>query len=184
MAKKSLLCSCLFALTMSANAHAQDAPRRVVVEDIPSVKNITYVSASRTRSGYPVPRYVSLKFDKVNGRKGPSLKHEISWQYQRRGLPLIVVAETDMWRRVRDINGDESWIRKPALSGIRTVVTIEETAVHAKPRETSRIEAIATKDAVLTLSECHENGWCKIKDKSGIKGWAPQYKLWGATPLY
>jgi len=66
-----------------------------------SVKNIYRVSGAKTPSGFPVPRYVSLKVGKVNGRTGPSRQHAIAWQYRRKGLPLVVVAETEMWRKVR-----------------------------------------------------------------------------------
>lgn len=184
MAFKPLCFGLLIALSLDVSASAQDSSRRIVVEDIPSVKNIYRVSAAKTRSGYPVPRYVSLKFNKVNGRSGPSKSHEIKWQYQRRGMPLIVIAETDMWRRVRDIRGDESWVRKPALSGIRTVVSIEETRIHAKPRSSSKTIAVADPDIVLVLGDCDEMGWCKVRTQTGFKGWAPQQKLWGAAALY
>ncbi len=52
---------------------------------------------------------------------------------RRKGLPLIVVAETDTWRKVRDMKGDESWVHRPALSGIRNVITTEETTIHKNP---------------------------------------------------
>ena len=96
---------------------AQDNTRRIVVEDTPSLKDIRRVAASRTHSGYPVPRYVSLKVDPVNGRQGPSVKHRVLWQYQQRGTPFVIVAEMDIWRKIRDQNGDESWVRTQALSG-------------------------------------------------------------------
>ena len=176
--------SLILVASLSVSAAAQDTSRRLVIEDIPSTQNIHRVAAAKTRSGYPVPRYVSLKFGKVNGRSGPSKAHEIKWQYQRRGMPLIVVAETDMWRRVRDIQGDESWVRKPALSGTRTVLSIEEIRIHAKPRSASKIIAVADPNIVMNLGECEETGWCKVRTQAGFKGWAAQQKLWGATALY
>jgi len=165
-------------------AGAQDAPRRMVIGDVPALAEIHKVAATKTPSGFPVPRYVSLKFNKVNGRTGPSLEHPIAWQYQKRGMPMIIVAETEMWRKVRDINGDESWMRKPALSGDRTVVVLENVDMHTKPRETSRVTAIAERNALLYLEHCAESGYCKVRSKTGFKGWVPRYKLWGATNIY
>ena len=55
-----------------------------------------------TPSGLPVPRYVSLKFDKVNARSGPGDDHRLLFVYRVRGLPMQVVAETAEWRRVCD----------------------------------------------------------------------------------
>lgn len=165
-------------------AQASEAPRRIITETIQQTPTpIKYVSASQTHSGFPVPRYVSLKFNRVNGRQGPSLQHPALWQYQRQGMPLIVVAEMDIWRKVRDINGDESWVRTQALSGKRTGVTIQDTALLKKPRPDSVVSATAPKDALLNIVECKSDNWCHVKSGSGHKGWIKQQDLWGAAPL-
>lgn len=148
------------------------------------VNNIHRVAAAKTPSGFAVPRYVSLKVGTVNGRTGPSRQHPIAWQYRRKGLPLVVVAETEMWRKVRDVTGDESWIHKPALSGIRRVLVLEQAALHSKPKDTARILAIAERNAVLNLEDCDEMDWCKVRSEEGLKGWTQRYKLWGAQKLY
>ena len=166
------------------NEASQTTPRiRRIVKAPPSFNNIYHVSADQTPSGFQVPRFVSLKFGKVNGRTGPSRDHPIAWQYQRRGLPLIVVAETEMWRKVRDITGDESWVRKPALSGEKFVLTLEDTALRAKPKTTARITAQSDPNAVLKLESCTDTNWCKVVANNGLKGWAQRHKLWGAEIL-
>ena len=63
-----------------------------------------------TPSGLPVPRYVSLKFDKVNARSGPGDDHRLLWVYHVRGLPVQVVAESNEWRRICDPDGALSWV--------------------------------------------------------------------------
>lgn len=159
-----------------------------VVKKLPSLAartdNIYRVSAAKTPSGFPVPRYVSLKVGKVNGRTGPSRQHPVAWQYRRKGLPLVVVAETEMWRKVRDVTGDESWVHKPALSGVRRVLVLEEAALHTKAKNTARITALVERNALLELEECNETDWCKVKSSDGLKGWTQRYKLWGAQRLY
>ena len=57
-------------------------------------------------SGKPVPRYESLKYNEINGRQGPSLEHRVLWKFHRRGLPVKVVAESDVWRQVQDPEGE------------------------------------------------------------------------------
>ena len=42
-------------------------------------------------SGLPVPRFVSLKSDRVNMRKGPGTDYPTAWVYRRAGLPLEVI---------------------------------------------------------------------------------------------
>jgi len=169
---------CTFCL--SAPVAAQDKVNRVV-EPIPaaSTDNLYRVSADRTPSGFNVPRFVSLKFSKVNGRTGPSRDHPIAWQYQRRGLPVLIVAETEMWRRIRDVSGDEAWVRKPALSGSRTVLALHGTSLRSRPDARAREVARTDAQALLRLQSCRE-GWCEVRSESGIKGWARQDALWGA----
>ena len=169
--------------------NSAQAPRvKSIIKKLPSksarTDNIYRVSAAKTPSGFPVPRYVSLKVGKVNGRTGPSRQHPIAWQYRRQGLPLVVVAETEMWRKVRDVTGDESWIHKPALSGIRRVLVLEDATLHSKAKDAARITALVERNALLELEECTDKDWCKVKSADGLKGWTQRYKLWGAQKLY
>ena len=52
-----------------------------------------YLDSSGTpmRSGLPLPRFVSLKSDRVNLRKGPSTDYPTQWVYRRAGLPLEII---------------------------------------------------------------------------------------------
>ena len=170
----------LSAILLAAPAAAQEKAKRIV-EPVPAVKmdNFYRVGADRTPSGFVVPRFVSLKFSKVNGRTGPSREHPIAWQYQRRGLPLLIVAETEMWRKVRDISGDEAWVRKPALSGSRTALTLQSTSLRSRPNAQAREVARTDPQALLRIQNCRE-GWCEVKSENGLKGWARQETLWGA----
>lgn len=163
---------------------ADPSARRTVVEPVPAkVSDIHRVSAEATPSGFTVPRFVSLKFGKVNARTGPSRDHPIAYQYQRRGLPLVVVAETEMWRKVRDIHGDEAWVRKPALSGERRAIALATLPLRAKPTDTARTVARLEKGAVVELDDCNADGFCRIRTEGGLKGWGRRYDLWGAQAI-
>ena len=50
----------------------------------------------------PLPRFVSMRAETANARRGPSLDQRVDWEFVRRGLPLEVTAEYGQWRRVRD----------------------------------------------------------------------------------
>ena len=73
-------------------------------------------------SGLPVPRFVSLKSDKVNVRAGPNKDHDVAWVYNRAALPVEVTAEFETWRRIRDWEGAEGWVYHSLLSGKRTAL--------------------------------------------------------------
>ena len=141
------------------------------------------VGAANTPSGFKVPRYVSLKYSKTNGRSGPSMEHSVLWQYRKRGLPVIVVAETEQWRKIRDINGDEAWIYLSGLSGQRHVIATHQIDILRRPKTDAPLIAIAQKDALLKLEIC-EDDWCRVMADGKIKGWAERENLWGAAPLF
>src|SRR5262245_19459591 len=91
----------------------------------------TLVAAARAagdtagpKSGLPVPRFVSLKPDRVNVRGGPTRDHEVTFVYTRAGLPVEITAESDNWRRIRDWEGSEGWVYHSLLSGRRTAVVM------------------------------------------------------------
>jgi SH3-like domain-containing protein len=148
-----------------------------------SVGSLYHVGADKTPSGFAVPRFVSLKFGKVNARTGPSRNHSIAYQYQRRGLPVIVVAETEMWRKIRDISGDEAWVRKPALSGEKFAVLTTEATLYAKPDASARSLARIEKGALVQLETCSGDGYCLIRTGNGIKGFTDKHALWGAQNI-
>ena len=187
----SLAALCFYSAPVAAQTSEPNAAQkslRRIIQPVPvtgaSVKNIYRVSAAKTPSGFPVPRYVSLKVGKVNGRTGPSRQHPIAWQYRRKGLPLVVVAETEMWRKVRDVTGDESWIHKPALSGVRRVLVLEDASLHNRAKPNAKVVALVERNALLELESCNEDDWCRVRSTDGLKGWTERYKLWGAQKLY
>jgi len=47
------------------------------------------------KSGLPLPRFVSLKAERVNVRIGPGQDYRIAWIFIRPGLPLEVIQEFD-----------------------------------------------------------------------------------------
>lgn len=97
---------------------------------------------------------------------------------------MIVVAETEEWRKVRDVNGDESWMKRRLLDGKSMVLARTEIILRAKPRSDAKKRAIAAKGALLELDECESTGWCRIQSEDGrLAGYALQNLLWGAEPL-
>jgi SH3-like domain-containing protein len=158
----------LLALTLSPAAAAQDEPP----QDDPC-----WDGEGDTPTGLCVPRFVSLKFDSANGRAGPSRRHPIAWRYQRAGLPMEVIAETTDWRRVRDPEGELTWMRRNLLSGRRSVFAREDTVLRARADEDAGVAAIAEAGAVLTLERCRA-GWCRLEGQ-GLRGWARTDTLWG-----
>lgn len=71
-------------------------------------------------TGYPLPRFASLKADRVRMRAGPSTDYPVRFIYEARGLPVEIIEEYDNWRQVRDSDGTSGWMSAVMLSGART----------------------------------------------------------------
>jgi SH3-like domain-containing protein len=136
----------------------------------------------QTPSGLPVPRYVSLKFDKVNARGGPGDDYDLKWVYRVKGLPVQVVAETDEWRRVCDAQGSLSWVHRRTTDARRTVMrnAAEALTLRSGPTETAGAAATLVGHAIAELKTC-QGGWCQVA-VGRTKGWAPADQLWGLDP--
>ena len=135
----------------------------------------------QTPSGMPVPRYVSLKFDKVNARAGPGDDHKLLWVYHARGLPLQVIAETLEWRRVCDPEGATAWVHKRVTDGRRTVMnTLKGPApLYRRPKDDAKVAAYLNPKALASLDRCSK-GWCKVKADHAA-GWVHEGGLWGTS---
>jgi SH3-like domain-containing protein len=138
-----------------------------------------------TATGLPVPRYVSLKTDRVNLREGPSKDHATTWVFQRAGLPVEITAEFETWRKVRDSEGSEGWVLHSLLSGRRTALVApwkknENFKIFAKANESSELAATLQSGVIGNIRSC-DSGWCLI-DGDGFKGYIKQSNLWGVYP--
>src|SRR5258708_8175705 len=58
-----------------------------------------------TTSGLPLPRYVSLKSDHVNGRAGPTKDNDVAWIYTRSGWPVEITAAFETSPPLRNSKG-------------------------------------------------------------------------------
>src|SRR5690242_5338454 len=83
--------------------------------------------ATGSVSGLPVPRFVSLKSDRVNVRSGPYKDQDVRWVYTHVGMPVEITAEFENWRRIRDWEGAEGWVYHSLLSGKRTAMVLSRS---------------------------------------------------------
>jgi SH3-like domain-containing protein len=140
-------------------------------------------------SGLPLPRFVSLKADKVNVRAGPTREHDVAWVFTRAGLPVEITAEFDTWRRIRDSEGAEGWVFHSLLSGRRTALIApwakgeskgETVPLHERPDKAAAISARLAPGVLSTVKACNGR-WCRIFG-AGFDGFVEQERLWGVYP--
>ncbi len=139
--------------------------------------------AKTGKSGLPVPRFVSLRSDKVNLRQGPSRDYPVKWLFKRINLPVEIIAEYEHWRKVRDSQGSEGWVFYRLLTGRRTALVMpwekEKRVLQLQDKASANGQLVAKIEsgAMVTINECNGK-WCSV-EASKINGWIPQGKLWG-----
>jgi SH3-like domain-containing protein len=140
--------------------------------------------AARGPSGLPLPRFVSLKAEKVNVRRGPSSDHPVAWVFQRKGLPVEIIAEFENWRRIRDSDGEEGWILQSMLAGRRTAVVAPWRGDKPLPlyaQEQVGVMVASLSPGVMGDVKRCDGRWCEL-DVGGYDGYADQAMLWGVYP--
>jgi len=174
--ERSLIGFCaLLAVSAGDAAHAQDL---------------------KGQSGLPIPRFVSLKADRVNIRVGPGREYRIAWVFRRAGLPVEIIREHKGWRQVRDSVGDTGWVSGIMLSGRRTALVMswpsrgggssqtagaaKGIALHADDRSSSDVIAVVEPGVVASIGNC-DGSWCRVTIGK-FDGYVPQRVLWGVYP--
>ncbi len=143
----------------------------------------TTASIKKGASGLPLPRFVSLKSNRVNVRKGPSIDHAVSWVFSRAGLPVEVIAEFENWRQIRDSEGSEGWVFHALLSGRRTALVLpwvkDHQAVTLLDDASKGAGAVAQLESGVlgSIYKC-DGKWCNFTIGK-YTGWIEQEKLWG-----
>lgn len=147
--------------------------------------SLTQAAGETGKSGLPLPRFVSLKTEKVNVRKGPSSDHDVAWVFQSKGLPVEITAEFETWRRIRDSEGAEGWILQNMLTGKRTILVApwkkgETVDLMDRASKTAGVVAQLSSGVEAEIRSCDGN-WCNIKT-NGYSGYIEQGLVWGAYP--
>jgi SH3-like domain-containing protein len=128
----------------------------------------------------PLPRFVTLKGNEGNARRGPGLTHRIDWVFTREGMPLKVTAEYEHWRRVEDVDGAGGWVHYSLLSGVRSILIAQDMAqAYSQPDTQSDVLYQSELGVIGRLIECQPD-WCRISVE-GEKGWVQKSALWGVT---
>lgn len=139
-------------------------------------------------SGLSLPRFVSLKSDRVNVRVGPNQhKYAVAWSYHRQGLPVEIIQEYENWRRIRDSDGDMGWINQALLSSKRTVIITpweknedQLQVMRWKPVDDAEVIAWIEPGVICKVRQCNGK-WCKLEIENR-NGWMKQNQLWGVYP--
>ncbi len=171
-----------FAVPADAQDTGPDGTGQIpTVEAVTAPAETTPAEASRSlgsSTGYPLPRFASVRAGEAKLRTGPGLRYPAEWVYRFRDMPIEIVEEFEAWRKVRDWEGTEGWMHQSLLAGRRTVLVMaQETILRRAPRSEAPGVARLQRGVLAELETCRD-GWCALS-ASGFQGWAPRTALYG-----
>ena len=122
--------------------------------------------------------YLTLRSDKVYLRIGPSFKHPVRLIYKKKFLPVMVIDESDNFRKIIDHENNSGWIHISQLSKKKAALnSTDNSIIFKKPSQYSKPLAYLEKGRLCLIKKCKKT-WCKI-ETGEISGWIEKDNLKG-----
>ena len=122
--------------------------------------------------------FLTLKNNEVNLRQGPSFEYPIKLIYKKKYLPVIILDQSETWRKIKDFENNSGWIHISQLSKKKSAINTKNNSVlYKKPTIYSKPIAKLESGRLVLIKKCKEK-WCKITT-GGFKGWIFENSLWG-----
>ena len=122
--------------------------------------------------------FLTLRYDKVNLRQGPSREYPIKIFYKKKYLPVLIQDQSGNFRKIRDHENNTGWIHISQLSKKKAAIVIDDDLIMFKsPTIYSKPIVILEKGKLSKIIKC-KNEWCKAK-VGKYKGWLKKDSLWG-----
>ena len=123
-------------------------------------------------------KFLSLKNNEVNLRIGPSFEYPIKLTYIKKYLPVVIVDQSETWRKIRDFESNSGWVHISQLSKKKSAINIKKISIlYKKPSIYSRPIAKLISGRLVIIKKC-KSKWCKISSGK-YTGWVFKNSLWG-----
>jgi SH3-like domain-containing protein len=131
-------------------------------------------------TGLPLPRFAATRSDEINLRNGPGMRYQVEWVLTRKDMPVEIIRENDVWRRVRDADGTEGWVQTGTLSGRRVFVVIRQAAtLRRRAADDAEVVARLAVGVMGRIRACAQDAtWCEVQAGSH-RGFLPRSAFWG-----
>ena len=122
--------------------------------------------------------FLTLRYDKVNLRQGPSHEYPVKIFYKKKFLPVLIQDQSDNFRKIRDHENNSGWIHISQLSKKKAAITKDDDLIlFSNSTIYSNPIAILKKGRLVRVNKCKDE-WCKIYTGE-LKGWLQKKSLWG-----
>ena len=97
------------------------------------------------------------------------------------GYPVEVLVAVEGWAKVRDVNGDLTWVESKNLTDRRTVmVKVPLVQVRQSADDNAPVVFQAQQNVILDLVEAASGGWLRVRHRDGQTGFVKASQVWGA----
>lgn len=97
------------------------------------------------------------------------------------GYPVEIVVMVEGWAKVRDANGDLTWIESKLLTDRRTVmIRVPQAQVRQSADDNAPVVFQAQQHVILDLLEVAGAGWLRVRHRDGQTGFIKVSQVWGA----
>ena len=122
--------------------------------------------------------FLTLKYNKVNVRQGPSFDHPVKFIIKKKYLPVKIIDSYDNFKKIIDINNNSGWIHRSQLFKKKSAINIKNNSlIFSQPEIYSKPIAKLEKGRLVLIKKCKEN-WCKVNTDNFL-GWVKKENLWG-----
>lgn len=122
--------------------------------------------------------FLTLRYDIVNLRQGPSKDYPIKIFYKKKFLPVQIKDSSDNFRKVKDHENNSGWIyisqlakRKAAIVTGGDLIMFKSNTIYSNP-------IVVLKEGRLVKIDKCKLMWCKVRT-GNFKGWVKNHDLWG-----
>ena len=122
--------------------------------------------------------FLTLRYDKVNLRQGPSKEYPVKIFYKKKYLPVLIQDRSDNFRKIKDHENNTGWIHISQLSKKKAAIVINGEAIMFNNLTIYSKPLVILETGRLCLVKKCKNNWCKVKTGE-YKGWIKKDKLWG-----
>ena len=122
--------------------------------------------------------FLTLRYDKVNLRQGPSREYPVKIFYTKKYLPVLIQDKSYNFKKIRDHENNTGWIHVSQLSKKKAaIITDKEQIMFSEPTIYSKPIVKLEVGRLVKILKC-ENKWCKARSDK-YKGWIKKSSLWG-----
>ena len=124
---------------------------------------ISYFFFITTQSFAIEEYFLTLRYETVNLRQGPSAEYPVKIFYKKKLLPVLIEDKFDNFRKIRDHENNTGWIHISQLSKKKAAIVIDNELIMFKSPTIYSKPIVKLKAGRLRrIIKCEEN-WCKSK---------------------